>query len=271
MPLNEHPLSFDVAAQRCHGILHLPVAGNGPHPCVLLLHGFTGTHLEPHRLFVLMARQLAAAGIAAYRFSYRGSGDSEGLFSDMTLTRQLEDVRAALRLLEGRSELDRSKFGLLGLSMGGLMAGLTAGVETVRALCLWAPATPQLMVSMAGQSAEGIRTMFASGFSGRQFPPGIRFDAASGYLDLNGNPVAETFFLDALQHDSLESAARHTGASLVVHGTDDPTVPLAVGQQYAAALKTELHAIPGAGHTFDSLPFQAEVHRVSLEFFQRSL
>jgi uncharacterized protein len=117
MPLDEHWLSFDVNAQRCHGMLHLPLEPfKPPFPCVTLLHGFTGTHLEPHRLFALMARQLAGRGIAAFRFDFRGSGDSEGDFGEMTVTRELEDARAALRLLEARAELDRARFGVLGWS-----------------------------------------------------------------------------------------------------------------------------------------------------------
>ena len=100
MPLNEDLISFEVGNERLHGMLHLPVNAAAPHPCVLMLHGFTGTSIEPHRLFVLMARAFASAGIAALRFDFRGSGQSEGFFSDMTLTRELEDALAAIKLLE---------------------------------------------------------------------------------------------------------------------------------------------------------------------------
>ena len=272
MPLNEHPVSFDVHGQRLHGMLHLPAVSTAPYPCVLLLHGFTGTHLEPHRLFALMARQLAAAGIAAYRFDFRGSGDSEGDFSEMTIGRELEDARAALNLLRSRGDIDTSRIGVLGLSMGGLVAALASEVENLKALCLWAPAAPEtLLANFAGQPPAAIHATFAAGFSGVEFPPGIRFDASSGHMDFGGNPVSKDFYLDAQTHDSLEAVKQHKGSSLVVHGTNDPTVPFALGERYAAALGVEIHAVPGAGHTFESIPHAAEARRVTLEFFQRAL
>lgn len=277
MPLNEYPLSFEVGNQRIYGMLHLPVGASTPHPCVLMMHGFTGTSIEPHRLFVLMARAFAAAGIAALRFDFRGSGQSEGSFSDMTLTRELEDALASVAVLEGRSDvIDRSRLGILGLSMGGLMASLTAGTVAVKSLALWAPASPAVMLGFfEGQrrNSASIAGAFAASFAGTEFPAGIGFDAASGHMDFGGNPVSKEFFIDALNHDSLSTVKNHTGSALIVHGTADPTVPFAVGQQYAAALESRatLHAIDGAGHTFESIPHHDEALRVTLEFFQRSL
>jgi uncharacterized protein len=277
MPLNEHAISFEVNSERLHGMLHLPTSSDAPHPCVLMLHGFTGTSIEPHRLFVLMARAFATAGIAALRFDFRGSGQSEGVFNEMTLTHELEDALSALRLLEGREDvIDRSRMGILGLSMGGLMAALTAGAVNVKALALWAPATPAVMLGhFEGERRNPafIAGAFAAGFAGQEFPAGIRFDATSGHMDFGGNPVSKEFFMDALSHDSLETVKNHAGPALIVHGTADPTVPFAVGQQYAVALGTRatLHAIDGAGHTFESMPHHDEALRVTLEFFQRSL
>ena len=276
MPLNEHLISFDVGGERLHGMLHLPINAAAPHPCVLMLHGFTGTSIEPHRLFVLMARIFADAGIAAMRFDFRGSGQSEGLFSDMTLTRELEDALAAVKLLEGREDIDRSRTGILGLSMGGLMAALTAGTVAVKSLALWAPASPAVMLgwfSGERRNPASIADAFAASFAGEEFPPGMGFDAPSGHMDFAGNPVSKEFFIDALNHDSLEAVKNHAGKALIVHGTADPTVPFAVGQQYAAALegRATLHAIDGAGHTFESIPHHDEALRVTVKFFQSSL
>ena len=276
MPLNEHAVTFEVGDQRLHGMLHLPANAPAPHPCVLMLHGFTGTSIEPHRLFVLMARAFAAAGIAALRFDFRGSGQSEGAFSEMTLTRELEDALSALTLLEGRGEIDRARTGILGLSMGGLMAALTAGTVDLKALALWAPASPAVMLGWFNgerRNPASIAAAFAAGFAGEEFPAGMGFDAPSGHMDFGGNPVSKGFFIDALNHDSLTTVKNHAGPALIVHGTADPTVPFAVGQQYAAALgaRANLHAIDGAGHTFESLPHHNEALRVTLEFFQRSL
>ena len=52
-------------------------------------------------------------------------------------------------------------------------------------------------------------------------------------------------------------------------------MPISVGRKYAQALEsrgeTTFHAIPDALHTFETLSAQREAHRVTLEFFERTL
>jgi uncharacterized protein len=274
MPLYEHWLSFEVESQRCHGMLHLPLEPQEqPMPCVLMLHGFTGQSLEPHRFFAHIARALAAKGIAAFRFDYRGSGNSEGDFSEMTAQREVQDARAALLLLESRPDLDRARFGLLGLSMGGMVAALTSGLEPFKALSLLAPTKPQHMLGVVRQAkteAE-IDGLFDSEFAGTQFPPAIRFNSRRKVLDFGGNPVSSGFFKGLLELDSVASAATHQGASVVIHGSEDQSVPVAIGREYANAMKTKLLEIAGGNHTFDDLEHQDQVIAHLLEFYGSSL
>ena len=65
-------------------------------PALLICHGFTGDKVENHFIFVKMARRLADAGFFAMRFDFRGSGESEGDFSDMTVPAEIDDARVAL-------------------------------------------------------------------------------------------------------------------------------------------------------------------------------
>ena len=274
MPLNERWLSFDINDQCCHGMLHLPLEPHtSPLPGVLMLHGFTGQALEPHRLFIHIARALAAKGIAAFRFDFRGSGNSEGDFSEMTAGREIQDARAALHLLESRPELDRSRFGLLGLSMGGMISALTVETESFKALCLLAPASSKHMSRTVtpAKTALEIRALFDSGFAGRDFPPGIYFNKARKVLDFGGNPVSSGFFEGLLGLNSLETVTNHQGASLVIHGTQDKAVPIEIGRDYAVRLKTKILEIDGANHTFDHLEHQDQVIAGVLEFYQTTL
>jgi exosortase A-associated hydrolase 1 len=66
----------DDAAARLVGILTLPPAP-GPRG-VLIVTGGPQYRAGSHRQFVLLARFLAARGMAVLRFDYRGMGDSEG-------------------------------------------------------------------------------------------------------------------------------------------------------------------------------------------------
>src|SRR2546425_3695217 len=101
----ETPIVFDCRGQQIVGMLHLP-EGKGRFPAALLLHGFTGTKTEAHRMFVKLARALADHGIASLRFDYRGSGDSAGTFEDMTIRSEVADSIEAIRFLARHRRLN---------------------------------------------------------------------------------------------------------------------------------------------------------------------
>lgn len=277
MPLNEHPIHFDVDSQRCHGMLHLPLSG-GPHPAVLMLHGFTGQRMEPHRLFVLFSRLLAEHGIASLRFDFRGSGESEGSFDEMTVSRELEDVRAAHDFLKAQPQIDPARIGLLGLSMGGMVAALSVGLG-FGSLALWAPAHPRVwlneMPSQGPLDAPTVMRLFAGAQRAGRLPPGIEVLEDKNLIDQGGNPVSPQFFADLSGYEPFQTVKAHQGPALVVHGTADPTVPMQIGETYAEHLKsrgpTTFCPIEGGLHTFERLPHQAEAHQVTLEFFKNTL
>lgn len=275
MPLNEHAVHFDVQGQRIWGMLHLPMMVTKPVPAVLLLHGFTGQRVEPHRLFVLFSRLLASHGIASMRFDFRGSGESEGMFDEMTPSREVEDVVAAYEFLQSRPEIDGSRLGLLGLSMGGMVAALSVGQPGLdfKSLVLWAPAHPKVWMGDAPADI-GAEALWEA-YKGRVRPPDLGYDPEIDRMDFSGNPVSYAFFENLLSLEPFQTVTAHRGAALVVHGTADPTVPILVGQTYAKALesrgKTTFHTIPDGLHTFETLQAQREAHSVTLEFFQETL
>jgi exosortase A-associated hydrolase 1 len=79
MSARETPFAFRCGDDTLLGILHQPErrARRG----VLIVVGGPQYRVGSHRQFVLLARALAAAGIPAMRFDYRGMGDSDGAFN----------------------------------------------------------------------------------------------------------------------------------------------------------------------------------------------
>ena len=102
------------------GYFFKPQAGTPPYPAVVLLHGFAG---HAHTMAGL-ARAASANGYAALALSLRGWLGSEGE-SDQGL-RQPLDVLAAIDWFAARPLVDRERLGLIGASMGGQVALLTA-------------------------------------------------------------------------------------------------------------------------------------------------
>ncbi|WP_027480467.1 alpha/beta hydrolase, partial [Deinococcus pimensis] len=119
---------FTVGGERVVGVLHLPdtPAPAAGHPLVVMLHGYTGHKSETHRLFTLTARHLARLGVGALRFDFRGSGDSDGDFSAMTVSREVEDALAGVEYARARPGVDPARVMLMGFSMGGMVAALAA-------------------------------------------------------------------------------------------------------------------------------------------------
>lgn len=88
----EHAFMFDCAGNRLLGITTHPE--NAADTGVLILVGGPQYRAGSHRQFTLLARQLAARGIASMRFDFRGMGDSEG--ESRTFETVNDDILAAL-------------------------------------------------------------------------------------------------------------------------------------------------------------------------------
>ena len=92
MSYEERALAFRCGGDTLVGIAAVPVqsATRG----VLIIVGGPQYRVGSHRQFALLARHLAAHGIAALRFDYRGMGDSDGAERDFETVQ--DDIRAAL-------------------------------------------------------------------------------------------------------------------------------------------------------------------------------
>lgn len=121
------------------GEWHLP-QGKGPFPVVVVCH--------PHPLYggdmsnnvvVAICQALSQQAIAAFRFNFRGVGNSEGSFGRGI--GEQEDVKAALTFVSLSPEINATKIGLAGYSFGASVA-LPVAIqhERVNLLALVSPA-----------------------------------------------------------------------------------------------------------------------------------
>lgn len=238
---------FSVDGQRLYGMLHTPELDPPERgwPSVVMVHGYTGNRIETHRLFILLSRLLVQRGIASLRFDCRGSGESQGDFSEMTVSREVQDVQAACEYVRRQPGLDAQRVMLLGFSMGGMVATLAAPVVQAHRLLLWAPALPDLWLPK---------------LRGGVLPPVITDDG--------GWPLGRAFLQELPSLRPLDVAAGWGGVSRVLHGDADETCPPEWGVRYAQALGADAIAIPGATHTFTSLETTELLYRETLRFLQ---
>src|ERR1700733_6657689 len=124
-PDTNYPATMETFQIPSHGAMLNALAyvaqGAGPHPVVLLLHGFPGNEKN-----LDLAQTLRRAGYDVLYFDYRGSWGSPG---DFSFTHSIEDVDAALAYLRPpanatRLRADPNNLILIGHSMGGMISAI---------------------------------------------------------------------------------------------------------------------------------------------------
>lgn len=255
-------VALENQGQKIFGILHRPLV-KGPAPAVLICHGFGGNKAGKYRLYVRLAEKLAKAGILAFRFDFRGSGDSEGEFSEMTLQGEISDALIALQFLSKEPQVDVKRVGMFGRSLGGVVAVLAARrFEKIKSLALWSPA-----------------------FSGQQWQekwkkaqdPSMTPDQIEQLKRFDGNMANDRFLREffSLQIEGDLRSLEHIPL-LHIHGEKDDQVNITHAQQYSdcrtdAKAATRMIRLPYSDHDFSNLKEQAFAIEETSKWFQETL
>jgi pimeloyl-ACP methyl ester carboxylesterase len=199
-----------------------------------------------------LARAVSAAGYAALRFDFTGLGDSEGDFTEVTLTRDVGDVRAAVAALV---DADLGPIAVLGHSLGGAAALLAAqSLPEVRAVAVLAApsSTDHARRRIIGNLGEEIEREGSAVLSagGRDFRIGVALGADLDHHDVRGAVMG----LDR--------------PLLVLHGSADTVVELAEGEAIHAfaAEPKRLAVIDGADHILSDRDHAAEAGRILVDW-----
>lgn len=222
-----------------------------PDVAVVVCHGFKG--FKDWGFFPYASRTLATrlgCPVVAFNFSGCGVGDDLESFTEPeafghnTFSLECADLNAVLSgLSEGKlGELtfpSIGRFGVLGHSRGGVAAILSGERADVVALVTWAAiASPMRYAAMFEGVEPGGFVEIVNARTGDVLP--LYADVVD---DLESN--AERLDLEA-------SLGRSRIPLMVIHGTEDPTVPPNDARRLTAASPhARLEFIDGAGHTFE--------------------
>lgn len=240
-------------------------------PCVVMAHGFGGTR---DTALLDYAEPIAAAGIDAFVFDYRGFGDSEGVpRQDVSVARQRQDYHAAIAAARHLPGVDPDRIALWGTSYAGGHVVAVAGQDRrVAAVVAMTPATDGLAAlaqiartAGVGQllrlTGHGLRDL-AHKVANRE-PHRIPLVAQPGTVAIISTPGAEqaytsvagpTWRNEVCARTALEVAfnrpttfARHLACPLLVQvGTDDKVAPADAARRTAkkAGYWAELREYP---------------------------
>jgi dienelactone hydrolase len=275
----------------CYGKLYLPsgYSDGSKLPAVIMAPGSGKTSAS----LAAYAADLAAHGILAMTFDYRGWGKSGGFlyfgepvrwddrlrFSQTTTAMrirrkriepqlQVTDIRNALTYIEGEKGVDRARLGVLGSDLAGghavVVAGSDARVKAVVALVpmLDGRTSPRKAFAPdARQQAQMVKLARAG-------------SAPASAHEASERNTQETRLALADYHPYwyLEQVAPSTAVRFVIADHDPDT---GIEQNVSAALKVlkgpvDVARIPDARHLLDQKPTDAAVH-ASTEWFEKNL
>lgn len=202
----------------------VPTGGTPPYPCVIIMHGYGG---DKNGLQML-APAFAARGIATLAIDAEYHGDRKQPGSDIlspyiyrnrdAFIQTVIDLRRAMDFLQSRQEIDGKRIGYIGLSMGGILGGILAGVdERVQA--------PILIV--AGGDWGYL-------FANSQHPTSVQLREKNPELFKNPQRINEVFG----PMDPVNWVARISPRPLLmINGKDDQIVPKECTERLFAAAK----------------------------------
>ena len=145
--------------------------GRGPHPAIVLVHGW-GARTR-NDVGKIAADVFARHGIAALVYDKRGTGGSAGDWQQTSISDHADDALAAVRLLQGRSDINPQQVGIFTTSFGGLVTPLAASRSKDVAFLI-------LVVSPAISQAERypyvrLPTLRALGWSEKELEEAVAF------------------------------------------------------------------------------------------------
>lgn len=248
------PFALTTSRGTLHGIVQHPAGPPRRRPVVVICHGFKG--FMEWGFFPPLAELLVQRGFTVVRFNVLGSGMLPGdeLVTDLEAFRQATfsgdaaDILAILGAIRqgqiGDAVIQADRIALVGHSRGGGGALLAASHapwdRDLRALVTWAAvSTFDRADGLAKQAwrQEG-EWVIENGRTGQKLPIGVEvLDDLEAHKD---------------DLDLASAAGRRSAPWLIVHGSEDPTVPLGEGQDHAehAAGISELRIVEGGDHTF---------------------
>ena len=216
---------------------------SGSSRLALIGHGVTGNKDRP--FLHALANALSSAGIPALRFSFSGNGQSEGRFTDSTISKEVADLESILDRTADR------EVAYVGHSMGGAVGVILAAKD------------PRIryLVTLAGMvyPAKFAQTEFG------EVTPG------QGYMwDDDNCPLSQSFMNDLTAIETtLDHAGRITAPWLLVHGDRDDVVPFQDSEDIRAKTRdrVKLISLPGADHVF-SEPHTEAMTRATVAWLQ---
>jgi len=234
------------------GLETLPSAEQEKYPVVILVHGF-GVTKEEGGMFDELAENLSDIGILVYRFDFSGCGESEGDYSETSLTKLEDDLSKILDFVKSQPKVDDSRIGILSQSLG---TSTTVALEPkVKSI---------ILMGSVAHPKEILTDIFGDDYN----PDGVSTVVrSSGRI----TKVKPQFWKDFDSHNLMESIKKIHCPILFIHGGNDIKVPISEMEAYfrnTNELKEKI-IIQGADHGLR--PHREKMYQIVVDWFKKHL
>ncbi|MBD3310386.1 prolyl oligopeptidase family serine peptidase [Candidatus Woesearchaeota archaeon] len=224
----------DSEGNRVVGILSDP-SGDSSVPIIICAHGSTSN--KDRATYTGMEERLNKAGFSSFRFDFFAHGESQGEYEDLTVTRAVDDILSAIRLLKDNGY---SKIGLFGCSFGGISSIMAASkTDDLFCLALKCPVSSYQDKYDQELSETELQGWKEKGFRIKKKPDGREFR------------INYSFYENIDKNDGYKAAERINIPTFIVHGSADKTVPVEQSKNICSMIHDcKLEIIEGADHRF---------------------
>lgn len=222
--------------ERLCGILHLPQ--RVPAPAVIVCHGFTSSKIKKEKWCEFLSKK----GFVALRFDFSGHGESQGSFKNFTVTKCLDDIRAAAEFLK-KKRLSVG-IGITGTSLGGNVLMIYAALNKIdAAVPIAAPFSLDDTEIM--KDKEAMKKWKEAGFR--------YYAVRTKEWKREKKPLAYNFVLDKQKYDMVKLTKKVKCPALIIHGSKDDAVPITHARMYYKIVGSpkRLVIVKGANHSID--------------------
>lgn len=244
---------------------------NKKYKTAIFYHGFSGDRDGSRWFRILNSKYLTKREYITIRFDFSGSGESDGSFYDMTLSRELDEARLIYTFTKNLSYVDKDNIFFVGHSMGAVISILLASELNPKKMSLLAPASDMNNLNLLKKTSlylydyVDIKDRDKDLSDVEKLKEIIKVDD----LDVGGLRIHKNFLFDIMNYDIYKYAKKYEKPVQIVRGDLDDVVLDESSRKLNETFKnSSYHILENTDHSFTNYDQRMVLFKMMYNFFE---